>query len=101
MDQESDASKGHGGFYHGVRLLAEAMGKKQSGRFERGRDLIAPRWFAKSGPNGRENKMMDTRAFNDPRRLFELWRELTGEDLLPEKTALEPKPQKMKEEQRK
>jgi hypothetical protein len=27
--------------------------------------------------------MSDTQSFNDPRRLFSLWKELTGEDLLP------------------
>lgn len=27
--------------------------------------------------------MTDSLSFNDPRRLFELWKELTGEDLLP------------------
>jgi hypothetical protein len=27
--------------------------------------------------------MTETRPFHDPRRLFELWEELTGEDLFP------------------
>ena len=80
-------------------MLAEAMGKKQSGRFERGRNHVAPRWFAKSGPHRRENKMKDTRSFNDPRRLFDLWKELTGEDLAPEKITVDPAPQKTKGEQ--
>lgn len=28
--------------------------------------------------------MTDSFSFNDPRRLFQLWKELTGEDLMPE-----------------
>lgn len=45
--------------------------------------------------------MSNSPSFNDPRRLFALWKELTGEDLSPEKIAVEPKPQEMKEQQRK
>jgi hypothetical protein len=30
--------------------------------------------------------MTETRSFNDPRRLFKLWKELTGEDLGPTET---------------
>ena len=31
--------------------------------------------------------MTDSFSFNDPRRLFQLWKELTGEDLMPEAKA--------------
>lgn len=34
---------------------------------------------------------MMTESFNDPRRLFRLWKELTGEDLLAD-TKPEPRP---------
>lgn len=45
--------------------------------------------------------MIETRPFHDPRRLFELWKELTGEDLMPYETTVNPRPEKRKEEQRK
>ena len=39
-------------------------------------------------------------SFNDPRRLFELWKELTGEDLMPYETTVNPRHEKTKEQQR-
>ena len=39
--------------------------------------------------------MIDPATFNDPRRLFELWKELTGENLL-ESTEMKAKGGKMK-----
>ena len=32
--------------------------------------------------------MTDTFHYNDPRRLFELWKKLTGEDLAPHSKAV-------------
>ena len=39
--------------------------------------------------------MIDPATFNDPRRLFELWKKLTGENLM-EPTEKEAKGEKMK-----
>ena len=39
--------------------------------------------------------MTDSFSFNDPRRLFQLWKELTGEDLMPEaKTSVKKEVQR-------
>ena len=45
--------------------------------------------------------MTEVRPFNDPRRLFELWKELTGEDLMPYETTVNPTHEKTKEEKKK
>jgi hypothetical protein len=35
--------------------------------------------------------MTDSINYNDPRRLFQLWKELTGEDLIPNQRTIEKK----------
>lgn len=42
--------------------------------------------------------MTVSRPFNDPRRLFDLWKELTGEDLMPTTESTDQNLRKNKEE---
>ena len=41
--------------------------------------------------------MSYARSFNDSRRLFDLWKELTGEDLMPKETAVDSRFEKPKQ----